>query len=45
MKSAPKASQVLLDLCSALDEEPALKHEAGKIRSELGIHSCMHAHT
>lgn len=39
MKSAPRASRVLLELCSALDNEPALKHVADSIRSELGIHT------
>ena len=36
MMSAPKASLVLLNLCSALDQEPALKCVVDKIRSELG---------
>ena len=37
MRSAPKASRVLLILCSALhDNVPALRHVADKIRSELG---------
>lgn len=45
MRSAPRASRVLLDLCSALDNEPALKRVVDSIRSELGIHTaaCMHA--
>ena len=36
MIAAPRASRVVLDLCEAVDDEPALKHVADSIRSALG---------
>ena len=36
MKAAPKASQVLLELCEAVADEPALKLVADNIKSALG---------
>ena len=36
MRAAPRASRVVLDLCEAVDGEPALKHVADSIRSALG---------
>ena len=36
MKAAPKASRVLLELCEAVADEPALKLVADNIRSALG---------
>ena len=36
MRAAPKASQVVFELCEAVTDEPALKHVADSIRSALG---------
>ena len=36
MIAAPRASRVVLDLCEAVDDEPALKLVADSIRSALG---------
>ena len=36
MRAAPRASRVVLDLCEAMDGEPALKHVADNIKSALG---------
>ena len=49
MIAAPKASRVLLDLCEAVDGEPALEHVADSIRSALGEMSgcvqCYHSNS
>ena len=36
MKAAPKAAQVLREFCLAVDDQPALRHVANRIRTVLG---------